>query len=838
MDAVISGRAGTALIVDGNTLFSFDVDEPDTLVPRAQSDLPYLFGDARDLQFLENIGQQQIRKRLELEYNVVCALDLALILMDATLSAGVRQEAAAELEELFSDTTVLERLEGILYARPLPDSADITGAKERSEAAQASTTLMVMDNLLSRQPFIRDVCAAWDGIPESEFGGTEQKAEFQRLAIREGLFRALVIAHEDRQVESFLIHALMLPTMQALRNYRMILPRWTASFRQPAIVHENLVADEEEETDTGEQEKRGRQYQQHQRINRSQVLATVESRKRVIVEHLQHRDFARANSLIDELVNYQLANGGPKFTVMSLCDLAMEAKALDNHQLQLELTERSIRLKKDDSWSWAQYADALLIVGRHIDALNAYEQAGMFGAGVVAKTGRAEVLRAMGRLSEALAAYDTVIAEHPENVVAKNGRAEVLRAMGRLSEALAAYDHAGAEHPESVVAKRGRAETLRAIGKLQDALVAYDNIIAADSGDVIAKTGRAETLRTMGRLSEALAAYDSVIAEYPENVVAQSGRAEVLRAMGRLPEALAAYDTVIAEHPESVVAKNGRAEVLRAMGRLSEALAAYDSVIAEYPENVVAQSGRAEVLRAMGKLHEALAAYDSVIAEHPESVVAQNGRAETLRTMGHLPEALAAYEEIRSRFPNDMVARNARSSILAALHRYNEALADLPTNEMNSRQDWIGFHIRGMIFLKMGRVDEALNIFEQGVIGNPWPSDREFFRTALGMAWMRQQNYLQAASVFNEVKSPALQPQVDILRVHSYGENQQYDIAQEIYERVAANPLPETSALTEELNRRYVQCTGAQQDDEWVFEQEDNLLLAANQSLTSSLYAY
>ena len=634
MDAVISGRAGTALIVDGNTLFSFDVDEPDTLVPRAQSDLPYLFGDARDLQFLENIGQQQIRKRLELEYNVVCALDLALILMDATLSAGVRQEAAAELEELFSDTTVLERLEGILYARPLPDSADITGAKERSEAAQASTTLMVMDNLLSRQPFIRDVCAAWDGIPESEFGGTEQKAEFQRLAIREGLFRALVIAHEDRQVESFLIHALMLPTMQALRNYRMILPRWTASFRQPAIVHENLVADEEEETDTGEQEKRGRQYQQHQRINRSQVLATVESRKRVIVEHLQHRDFARANSLIDELVNYQLANGGPKFTVMSLCDLAMEAKALDNHQLQLELTERSIRLKKDDSWSWAQYADALLIVGRHIDALNAYEQAGMFGAGVVAKT------------------------------------------------------------------------------------------------------------------------------------------------------------------------------------------------------------GRAEVLRAMGKLHEALAAYDSVIAEHPESVVAQNGRAETLRTMGHLPEALAAYEEIRSRFPNDMVARNARSSILAALHRYNEALADLPTNEMNSRQDWIGFHIRGMIFLKMGRVDEALNIFEQGVIGNPWPSDREFFRTALGMAWMRQQNYLQAASVFNEVKSPALQPQVDILRVHSYGENQQYDIAQEIYERVAANPLPETSALTEELNRRYVQCTGAQQDDEWVFEQEDNLLLAANQSLTSSLYAY
>ncbi|MFL6273793.1 MAG: tetratricopeptide repeat protein [Blastocatellia bacterium] len=632
MDAVISGRAGTALIVDGNTLFSFDVDEPDTLVPRAQSDLPYLFGDARDLQFLENSGQEQIKKRLELEYNVVCALDLALILMDDTLSAEVRQEAAAELEELFRDTAVLERLEGILYARPLPDSADITGAKERSEAAKATTTLAVMDNPLSRQPSIRDVCAAWDGIPESEFGGTEQKAEFQRLAIREGLFRALVIAHEGRQVESFLIQALMMPAMQSLRNYRTILQRWTAAFRQPVPVIENQFVDEEE-TDTDELEKRDRR-EQRQRINRPQVLANVESRKRIIVEYLQRRDFARAHRLIDELVDYQMANGGPRFTVMSLCDLAMEAKLLDNHRLQLELTERSIRLKDDDGWSWAQYADALLRMRRPNEALRAYEQAVLFGAGVIA----------------------------------------------------------------------------------------------------------------------------------------QSGHAETLRAMDRLPEALAAYDTVIAEHPEDVVAKSGRAETLRAMNRL--------------------------------------------------------------------PEALAAYEEIRSRFPNDMFARNGRSLILAALHRYDEALTDLPISDMVSRGDWIGFHIRGMILLKMGRIDEALNIFEQGVIGNPWTADREVFCATLGIAWMRQHNHLKAAEVLNEVKSPILQPRVDILRVHSYGENQKYDIAQEVYERVAANPLPESSALTEELNRRYVQRTGAQQDDEWVFDQETNLFLATNQNLTSSLYAY
>ncbi|HKP12064.1 MAG TPA: hypothetical protein VJZ91_08145, partial [Blastocatellia bacterium] len=196
------------------------------------------------------------------------------------------------------------------------------------------------------------------------------------------------------------------------------------------------------------------------------------------------------------------------------------------------------------------------------------------------------------------------------------------------------------------------------------------------------------------------------------------------------------------------------------------------------------------------------------------------------------------YDDIRHSFPHNLVARNARSWILAALHRYEEALADLPTKDLNSIEDWIGFHIRGMILLRMGRVSEALDIFEQGVISNPWVADREVFRTALSVAWMRQQEYSKAAEVLNEVASPTLQPQIDLLRIRSYGEIQQFDNARMAYERVSTNPLPGATDLTEELNCRYVARTGAQHDDDWVLDQEINLLLAANQIITSSLYAY
>src|SRR5215216_1688626 len=82
--------------------------------------------------------------------------------------------------------------------------------------------------------------------------------------------------------------------------------------------------------------------------------------------------------------------------------------------------------KEDDGWSWAQYGDALLNANRLDEAMGAYENALSFGQGVIAKNGRAEVLKALGQLDKALAAYDAVIVAHSENQVARNARSCVL----------------------------------------------------------------------------------------------------------------------------------------------------------------------------------------------------------------------------------------------------------------------------------------------------------------------------------------------------------------------------------------------------------------------------
>src|SRR5437588_4534999 len=100
MDAVISGRAGKALLLDGGSLKSFDIDDPSKLVPRQQSDLPYLFGEGQDLRIIEDSDIQSVAQELEAESNLTLALDLTLISLDEELEDDIPKDALQDLDEL------------------------------------------------------------------------------------------------------------------------------------------------------------------------------------------------------------------------------------------------------------------------------------------------------------------------------------------------------------------------------------------------------------------------------------------------------------------------------------------------------------------------------------------------------------------------------------------------------------------------------------------------------------------------------------------------------------------------------------------------------------------
>ncbi|MCK6592709.1 MAG: hypothetical protein L6Q76_34570, partial [Polyangiaceae bacterium] len=198
MNAVISGSAGVALLVDGDRLSSIDVGALEEVVPRSSSEVRLLFGDSGDLQFYTGLELEEVKSRLTDACGADDALHLALILLDPEVPADIQEEAAGELSELLLSERVRERLESILYAKPLPDCMDVSGAirccRGGVEAHERSAELL--ERLRDRQGVIREVRDAWEAIPASILSGEERPAA-EGVVARAGLNRSLVLARME-----------------------------------------------------------------------------------------------------------------------------------------------------------------------------------------------------------------------------------------------------------------------------------------------------------------------------------------------------------------------------------------------------------------------------------------------------------------------------------------------------------------------------------------------------------------------------------------------------------------------------------------------------------------
>lgn len=248
MNAVISGRAGRALLLDRNSLSSFEANDPSHIVPRRQSDVPYLFGEAQDLRLIEDTDIESVARELQADCNFNRALDLTLILLDGELDLNIRKKAMAELDVLLKDGWVRERLENILYAQPLPEDGDLQGALKLGQKTRFTEVSSLLLSFAESQPIIANVSEAWNAIPIEFFGGYDQRRGFHGIAAREGLFRELVATRSSGQsMDAFLESAGGRDSIQLLPNHSRILGRWTALlFREPGFSRIELERNKQE----------------------------------------------------------------------------------------------------------------------------------------------------------------------------------------------------------------------------------------------------------------------------------------------------------------------------------------------------------------------------------------------------------------------------------------------------------------------------------------------------------------------------------------------------------------------------------------------------------------
>jgi hypothetical protein len=226
MNAVISGQSGVAVLVDGLRLASMQAGSDAAPVDRSPGEVRFLLGDARDLEFLEDIAPEDVRNRLEVATSKYDALHLALILLDPELEHDTRRTAAEELEELLTNEGIARWVEGVLHAHPMPRSGDLVGARSAC-TGRTRRTRAFLGKLEALQPVIAEVHEAWERIPRDLFGPDDDRQHVLSVAVKEGLFRDLVaLRAAGEPAGDFVSKSLMKLALGELPNARRALEGW------------------------------------------------------------------------------------------------------------------------------------------------------------------------------------------------------------------------------------------------------------------------------------------------------------------------------------------------------------------------------------------------------------------------------------------------------------------------------------------------------------------------------------------------------------------------------------------------------------------------------------
>ncbi|MDO9713536.1 tetratricopeptide repeat protein [Paracraurococcus lichenis] len=338
-------------------------------------------------------------------------------------------------------------------------------------------------------------------------------------------------------------------------------------------------------------------------------------------------------------------------------------------------------------WPSIEQAKTLRDLGRFAEAAALYEQV------LTRQPGLAEPLLGLGHVALARGDAGGAVAHFaaaeaaacPRNPWPRLDRATALRQLGRLEEAEALCDSVLADHPAQPEARLGLGLCARARGDRATAAARFREVTEMVPGLVTGWTELATELRETGDTAAARAVAERLTATAPGSVQAwlSLGRAE--RAAGRRTAALAAFRRAHECQPRDPYPLIDMATEFWAMQQPGETERHLKRALERAPDCLQALEQLGELARVARDLTDAEATFRRAIALRPASPWAWLGLMRTLADRGSQAEALAVLVEAETAcgaLPELEAARIARLRQLghspAALARARAASAASP----------------------------------------------------------------------------------------------------------------------------------------------------------------
>jgi tetratricopeptide (TPR) repeat protein len=693
MDAVYSGQAGTLAFLEGSEArvhrgVNFDIE-----IAIGREGAAYLFQGCNDVVVLRGTRADLARAQYLGAWEADRALRLMLLILDLEVDTDLRLEAADCVETLLQKNEAVLFIENQLYSRAMPKESDV---QFLSSASRWPTAAGLIAKITSQQSSIIEVREAWDELPPLLFEDGS-KIEFEENAIARGAFRVLASAPPavgDRNLAVLNCYK----ALSSLPNARTVVSEWTRTFKGATSRSRILDNEEFEETEWRESPVSGHSafenaiLQQRAIIEKLRVGSTKAARR--YTDQLVRSQLMQGGPVYAAKSLCSLAQEAKYFGLYSLqlewaqravdicpsdswahgqsADALIQFSRLDEALAELNLAEAN----GDARFAASGRARILRHQGRLDQALAAFRSNRAKFPGDEAEpfdwSGSAETLRDMWKFEDALEEYERALVRFPQVLFLRCGRAAVLSDLGKLAEALVAYD--APDLRDQLVALNGKSSVLKELGRFQEALDVTARAIELFPTDPVARCGQADILRSKGDLVGALQVYSSTKASNPTVASAYGGYAEVLRDMREFEAAKLAYGEATDLFPFDVRLANGYANIQKVNDELGESLRAYERNVRRFPYDLVSKSGRADLLKRLGQYDDALNAYDEIIKIWPNYLTARNGKAAVLVVRGEFTEAEALLPTKAPETRSEWIAWHIRGMILLRSNELEKAI--------------------------------------------------------------------------------------------------------------------------------------------------------------------
>lgn len=273
-------------------------------------------------------------------------------------------------------------------------------------------------------------------------------------------------------------------------------------------------------------------------------------------------------------------------------------------------------------------------------ALALFERAlGLDPAHVAAHTHRIAALRDSGRIADALAAAQAFVRVAPDSHHAHREHAEVLVRMGRLREALEAYDRGSKADPRAVSCLLGLGTVWLQLGDGATAVSALKRAVDLQPANPKLRMALAQAHVSLGQRTQAKAEIESLRSGASVEALKELG--ETLTQAGWTEEAYETFAAACKQSPADPELQFKRGRALQMLHRTAEAKAAYQKAIALKPDLDAAYANVGAILAEEGRYGSARDEYAKAIRHARDG-----GAARRIRRALLTPVIAASDEEI------------------------------------------------------------------------------------------------------------------------------------------------------------------------------------------------